>query len=364
MSKTGKPPRPDEFELTVFGPGYGEGIVAHIGEGKWIVVDSCVDNKGNIQAISYLQEIGIDIKNEVELIVATHWHDDHIRGISEIVERCPKATFSCAAVLWEEEFLARTAALEEKNLPSRSKRRGAKEAYKTFDILEKASRTPTNAMSGLQILAKEKCEVWALSPSHKDYNRFLRRLKKMMAPKGKSARIIQTSKPNDIAIALRIEVENITVLLGADLEKRGWKAVLDAKAPIIKKSSAFKVAHHGSKLADDPKVWGELLIPNPLAITTPWEKGGKRLPKQSDMKRILEYTERAFITSRETVGKAQERNKSNQKDIDEESRNLGIQTTPGAPPPRSAIQARHAIGNNKAQWEVKKIGSACHFNEI
>src|SRR6516164_161156 len=33
------PPRPDQVEISVFGPSYGECIVAHLGHGNWIVVD-------------------------------------------------------------------------------------------------------------------------------------------------------------------------------------------------------------------------------------------------------------------------------------------------------------------------------------
>ena len=37
----GNPPRDDEFELTLLGPGYGESIVMHVGDGAWVLVDSC-----------------------------------------------------------------------------------------------------------------------------------------------------------------------------------------------------------------------------------------------------------------------------------------------------------------------------------
>ena len=37
------PPASDVFEVSIFGPGKGESIVVHIGNGRWIVVDSCRD---------------------------------------------------------------------------------------------------------------------------------------------------------------------------------------------------------------------------------------------------------------------------------------------------------------------------------
>jgi len=39
------PVKQDEIEVSVFGPGYGESILVHLGAGKWVIVDSCRDNK-------------------------------------------------------------------------------------------------------------------------------------------------------------------------------------------------------------------------------------------------------------------------------------------------------------------------------
>jgi hypothetical protein len=37
------PPVPDELELSVFGRGYGEAICIHLGDGDWILIDSCIN---------------------------------------------------------------------------------------------------------------------------------------------------------------------------------------------------------------------------------------------------------------------------------------------------------------------------------
>lgn len=47
-------PNPNEFELTLLGPGYGECVEIHHGHGEWIVVDSCVDHAGDAAALSYV----------------------------------------------------------------------------------------------------------------------------------------------------------------------------------------------------------------------------------------------------------------------------------------------------------------------
>ena len=100
------PPKDSEFELSLFGPGYGECIVLHIGGGKWVIVDSFCGSNSTPRAIRYLEEVGVNPKESVCLIVATHWHDDHIRGMADLVKTCRKANFCCSSALLKKEFLA------------------------------------------------------------------------------------------------------------------------------------------------------------------------------------------------------------------------------------------------------------------
>ncbi len=112
------PPGPGDFEVTVFGPGYGESIVLHVGNGAWIVIDSCLDPDGRPHALRYLESIGVDPSTTVRLIVATHWHDDHVRGLAQMVETCREAAFCCAAALCRKEFLSLVQAIQGRHLSS------------------------------------------------------------------------------------------------------------------------------------------------------------------------------------------------------------------------------------------------------
>ncbi|MES9934905.1 MAG: hypothetical protein ABW153_00595, partial [Sedimenticola sp.] len=72
----GSGPSSDEIEVCLFGPGYGEAIAVHLGEGKWITVDSCIEPSTKTPAIlHYFQEIGVSL-GDVQTIIASHWHDD------------------------------------------------------------------------------------------------------------------------------------------------------------------------------------------------------------------------------------------------------------------------------------------------
>lgn len=72
MTNAAGPPEDDEFEIILLGPGYGESIVLHVGNGVWVVVDSCLDRDGRPGALRYLEGIGLEPAQSVALIVATH----------------------------------------------------------------------------------------------------------------------------------------------------------------------------------------------------------------------------------------------------------------------------------------------------
>ena len=98
-------PAPDQVEVTIFGPGYGECIVIHAGHGDCAVLDSCLDQQtGEPAALQYLPSIDVDVAAQLKAIVATHWDDDHVRGISRLLAAAPRAKFSCPSAMTSAEF--------------------------------------------------------------------------------------------------------------------------------------------------------------------------------------------------------------------------------------------------------------------
>ena len=49
--------------------------------------------------------------------------------------------------------------------------------------------------------------------------------------------------------------------------------------------------------ADEPAVWRKLLVPAPMAVVAPWTRGGRVLPTEKDVRRILGYTMHAYATA-------------------------------------------------------------------
>ena len=166
------PPDIDQVELVLFGPGYGESVLVHLGSNEWIIVDSCMASGSSVPApIWYLQNIGVDPASAVKLIVATHWHDDHIKGMAQVVQACPSARFCTSPVLGDVEFLAMAIGYDERNMMKF--RSGAEEILKVIKV-QTAPIKDAGDGKLLYRLPKSRtgyngdCEVYSLSPSDGD----------------------------------------------------------------------------------------------------------------------------------------------------------------------------------------------------
>ena len=355
---TAKPPGKNEFELTLLGPGYGESIVMHVGGGVWVLVDSCIDTDGTPRALRYLEGIGVDPTETVELIVASHWHDDHIRGMAKLVEVCKKAAFCCASVLLEKEFLTVVGALESR--PPTVFGSGLKEMHGVVSRLSQAASRPTLALANRRIFAQGTCEIWSLSPHDSNFLDFLRTIGGLLSQEGESKTRVTGLSPNEVAVALWVRAEDITVLLGSDLEKRGWIEILQDAARPAGKSSVFKVPHHGSKSAHAPEVWKRMLDPDPFAVLTPWHRGRRALPNQQDVRRILSCTTNAYATAKvSSCTRAPERRSSM---VGRTIRESGVKLRRIALSP-GAVRLRRPIASQTG-WKVETFGAACHLKDF
>ena len=351
------PPDEDEFELTLLGPGYGESIVLHIGEGSWVIVDSCLQEDRSPAALGYLQKIGIDSR-AVELVVATHWHDDHIRGMAQLLQTCENAVFCCASALCEKEFLTIVGALGARDFSAVGP--GIRETYNVFSQLSESRRKVVYAIENRRILSRGRCDVWSLSPDDIAYSKFLRRVGLLVPNLGESKRRVPRVAPNDVSVVLRIEAGTISVLLGGDLEKRGWAGIIDRMDRPTTKASVFKIPHHGSKDAHQPKVWEEMLEDGCVAVLAPWCRGRRFLPTAGDVARILASTPNAYSTTgmRSLTRSPFRRSRVVDRAIRESGIRLQVhRVSPGG------VRLRRRM-DSSAQWQVRKIGSGCHLSEF
>jgi beta-lactamase superfamily II metal-dependent hydrolase len=304
MIDYGAAPKSDELEVALFGPGYGEAIAVHLGEQNWMLVDSCLDPATREPAVeTYLNQIGVD-PSAVRVIVASHWHDDHVRGLSRLVQVYSAAELQIASVFSDPEaqaFLATFNGNAEAKLT-----RGTGELFRavslsknTYHVHQRSTILDISlpSMSGRVVAA-------ALSPVQAAFAASIARMANYIPRTDRDLPIGHAPgelRPNMEAVAVHIDWTHDAVLLGSDLEEHsthGWTAVLsDAWSSERRPASVYKVAHHGSDSAHIQELWTSLLQKDPIACLTPFNNGDQHLPTEQDRKRIRAITPHAFITS-------------------------------------------------------------------
>ena len=354
----GAPPKEDEFELTLFGPGYGESIVLHIGGGAWAIVDSCIDGNGKPTALAYLEHLGLDPAESVALVVATHWHDDHIRGMAELLGACGKADFCCAGALCRREFLSVVGAMESRRISAAGS--GVREIHDVFTRLKTTASKPKFALANRLVFKRGECEIRSLSPDDAAFEKFLSSIGHLVPAEGRTKTRVPGLSPNEIAVALWIGIGDFAVLLGSDLEKPGWLSVLRSPERPEGKASAFKIPHHGSANADEPEVWKHMVEQDPVAALTPWRRGGRALPSGDDVRRILSYTGNAYGTARgEALGS---RSRRRHGAVDKTLRESGVSLRRLAMS-SGAVRLRRPLASS-ARWKVETLGSAHRLERV
>jgi len=292
------------------GPGRGECIVLHLGNNDWCIVDSCLDRQSaQPVSVEYMQNLDDAALDGVKLIVATHWHDDHIRGLAKLVELVPNAKFCCSSALNSAQFRKLVGLAAE----GTSENSGLSEFRKIYGLLlERRKNVPADLVA--PILANEnKCvlyldgeqrdclaQVTALSPSDGKVKFAIEAFAKSLPTTGDDQKRIVVNA-NDTSVALWVQIGEQHVLLGADLEHtdregEGWMAVMSSFQG-KNKAHIYKIPHHGSSNAHYQAVWDRLLVENPVAVVTPYSSGSTPLPRPSDLDRMKALTDALFCTS-------------------------------------------------------------------
>jgi len=304
----------DELEISIFGPGYGEAIALHLGSGKWIFVDSCLDPEtGRPAQLQYLESLGIDAASAVKLIVATHWHDDHIQGMSTLVRECKSAEIVVSGALETEHFSALLALYGEGAFPDSS---GVTEFVNVFRILD--DRRTVGARINVAKLAvpdkllykdtvrlnekDHEVEIHSLSPSDSAIISAQLDFRQRIPDAGTRKKRITCPTTNSTSVVLWVRIGNSQFLLGSDLEKTtdpktGWTVVINECKAITEKASVYKVAHHGASSSHDPDIWEKLLSDKPFALLSPYMVADNYLPRDEDLKRLAALTPNGYITA-------------------------------------------------------------------
>lgn len=283
-------------------------MVVHVGNGQWIVIDSCRGISGTPAASEYLTAVGVDLSTEVRLVIATHYHDDHIGGLGELYEACKRARFGCSIALNTREWVTLAEIYRSYHHPAGS---GIDEFRRVMAALEQRAGdkevvSPIFCIAGRQIsepVVPTHAELTCLAPSDAAVAVMQARIREEILPKSRRRRLrVPTLHQNDSSVVLAVRAGAASALLGADLEERrhpglGWQVILDSLPSDAKPHDGFKIPHHGSVTGYHPDVWPRMISPTGWAVLTPYNREKVPLPTHADCERIRGMTDNAFITS-------------------------------------------------------------------
>lgn len=299
MFDYGVAPLPDEVEITVFGPGYGEAISVHVGDGCWLLADSCVlPSTKKAASLDYLERIGIPF-SDVKVIIATHWHDDHVKGLATMVEACTNSTLYISDVFNDREALVFMNAYGGKIASKQTG--GTKELFKATRAPNKRAFAHQQSIIWEGNIQGRKMRAVAFSPTHAAKAQSIAHLAKYIPADRDPINHAPELKPNLEAVVINIDLGEDGILLGSDLEDQGdlgWSTIVgDEWCLSNQRASAYKIAHHGSSNGDHPEIWSKLLTVNPIAVLTPYINGSNNLPNAADRARITGCSSSAYISS-------------------------------------------------------------------
>jgi hypothetical protein len=347
-------------------------VLLHLGEDIWIIVDSCIDKAtGDPAPLSYLHQINVDPTTSVCQVIATHWHDDHIRGLGRVLESCISAEFVCSAALMKNEFLTLVSAyaryplmesppLQEFNkilqvLQARGQQRPGQQPVPL--TLAMASRCIWKKYPKISTLGYPR-SIYTLSPSDASIILAQRHIADLLPRPSTTKLRLPALTPNHAAVVLWVNLGEAFVLLGSDLEEtgnqdRGWSAILSSKTYPMGRASIFKIPHHGSSNADHPLVWQNMLDAEPFAVLTPFASGSISLPRQQDINRIRSRTKQAYITAIPRT-----RRKRGRPQVVEEEIRAIVRSIREVNPSTGHIRLRANLADTPLSWQVELFGDA------
>ena len=363
-SELAERPHVDEVEISVFGPGYGECVVLHLTNNQWVVIDSCLDaGPARPTALKYLTSLAVDLATDVRLILATHYHDDHIAGIGELLEQCTAARFACSMALNSADWMKLTeiyrgylvtggSGVDEIRRVMRELKRRAEKREVVAPLFCIAGRT-----LGEPFLTAP-AELACLSPSDAAVVAMHTRIREKLLPRARRRRLaVPSLESNDGSVVLSIRVGSASALLGADLEERnrpglGWQAVLDSHVAGGERYDGLKVPHHGSSTGYHADVWNRLIGSNGWAVVTPYNRQKEPIPTKTDCERIRRMTERSFITSPPGWSRFRHPNPAVQKTAEEATVKIGPEQ------PRYGHVRLRKSATTAGDWRIDCFGHA------
>lgn len=358
-------PDTNEIEISLFGTGDGESVLVHIGKGNWIIIDSCQSHSNmRPMPLKYLQNIHVDIEKKVKLIIISHFHNDHIKGMKEIIEACPNTEVVIPEAFKSEDF---NQLIELVNSTYDSTISGlGNEVIR--NTLNKIDKDRINFVGIDTLILNESvgdsitCEVFCLSPTRKAKNRSIETFARIFQEKSIRPDRLPNIEPNENAIVLWIQFNDETkILLGSDLEEKsptsGWTQILKKSKKINKNNTVntFKLPHHGSKDGHCEEVWEKLLTDNPYIIFT--GKNSSAIPTEDYINQVLSKSSNVFLSGSKII-KTKYQNRFLKRQMAVRTRKIR-----DIPKKCGHIRMRKSLQHSSDSWDVELFNDAIKLGQ-
>ena len=235
----------NDLTLTFVNVGYGEAILLQRGSFTALIDGGAGDPReyensttGRIRVIDYLRKRKI---SHLDLLVATHIHEDHVSGLVPVVQEIPADTFW--STLREDEtdhwrYLDPAAAPR----PTSAKfLQSVNDMHTILSTLKQKGTKIVQAKEGTQKTI-DGLTIRVLAPGKAKEEELASLLLNLMNATGKDmdwARDVADESMNNFSLCLLISFAGRTVLLPGDRNEKGLQEVALPQADI------YKVGHHG-----------------------------------------------------------------------------------------------------------------------
>lgn len=280
-------PNNDVVEFNLFGRGMGECAAIHVGNGEWVVIDSCLGHDGKRSAIlDYFSDIDIQPKS-VTHIFCSHFDRDHIMGMPSILEFAPDALVIVPTPLSERDFSNFVAA---HGPLGPSKNNSA--LYDVYSTLISQNRSLEYAHARSKFSLKEGGDIFAIAPSSKEHELFLEWIGTQAERFKKGLSAATPPSNNSVSLVLVANAMGRKIICGGDClmlaePDRGWLSAVKHLDSAGSNALLYKIAHHGAKSGDYPELWIKHLAPEAIVCLSPYNGGGAPVPSDSDVATIV-----------------------------------------------------------------------------
>ncbi len=188
---------PKGMEVVFLDVGQGDGAFIRTFSGKTVLIDGGPESAGENTVVPFLLDYGT---TKIDLVVVTHGHDDHYKGLLSVLENFKVGSLIIPDVDIDEGLLD------------------------TVEIANKRKISVEKCEKGDVITLDNRTYIEVLHPKEGSY--------------------IDESNINNNSLVLKLNFKDVSILFTGDIEKEAERLLYEDKANL--EADVLKVAHHGS----------------------------------------------------------------------------------------------------------------------